>query len=121
MSVKCKPPLTPFLYRKTGVFRGILVFLFLIRNMHCGCSLDPPRRGGSNVHPRCVFWQKFERYRFFFFCFNLYSRKESLYITWECLRYELKLKVCVFIFSKEVNKSELLFVFFHFVFCNFSL
>ena len=66
MSVKCKPPLTPFLYRKTGVFRGILVFLFLIRNMHCGCSLDPPRRGGSNVHPRCVFWQKFERYRFFF-------------------------------------------------------
>ena len=27
MSVKCIPPLTPLLYRKTGVCRGIAIFL----------------------------------------------------------------------------------------------
>ena len=27
MSVKCIPPHTPLLFRKTGVYRGILIFL----------------------------------------------------------------------------------------------
>ena len=29
-SVKCIPPYTPLLYRKTGVYRGIHFFLFLL-------------------------------------------------------------------------------------------
>ena len=26
-------------------------FLFLLQNINCGYSLEPPRRGGSNVYP----------------------------------------------------------------------
>ena len=56
MSVKCIPPYTPLLYRKTGVRRGIPNFLFFfIQNIHCGYSLEPPRQGGSNVYPQCMF------------------------------------------------------------------
>ena len=49
-------PLYPFLYSKTGVYRGIQFFLFLIQNIHCGYPIEPPRQGGSNVYPQCVFW-----------------------------------------------------------------
>ena len=30
-------------------------FLFLLQNIDCGYSLEPPRRGGSNVCPRSMF------------------------------------------------------------------
>ena len=25
--------------------------------MHCGYTLEPPRRGGSNEYPQCMFWK----------------------------------------------------------------
>ena len=37
---------TPLLYSKTGVYRFTLIFLFLLKNIDCGYSLEPPRRGG---------------------------------------------------------------------------
>ena len=38
-------PLTQFLYSKTGVYNGYsLFFLFLLKNIDCGYSLEPPRR-----------------------------------------------------------------------------
>ena len=40
MFVKCIPPNTPLLYSKSGVHRGIPIFL----NIDCGYSLKPPRR-----------------------------------------------------------------------------
>ena len=55
---------------KTGVCRGILTyfsytllryagvylfFLLLLQNIDCGYSLEPPRRGGSNVYPQSMF------------------------------------------------------------------
>ena len=48
MSVKCIPPYTPLLYSKTGVCRGTepFFFLFLLQNIDCGYSLEPPH---SNV------------------------------------------------------------------------
>ena len=49
LSMKCIPPRI-VLYSKTRVYRGIPI-LFLIQNMHCGYSLEPSRRGGSNVYP----------------------------------------------------------------------
>ena len=49
MSVKGIHPHTQLLYSKTGVCRGIPIFLFLILNIDCGYSLEPARRGGSNV------------------------------------------------------------------------
>ena len=44
-----------FLYSKTGVYRGIPIFLFLLQNIDCVYSLEPPRRGGSNVYPQSMF------------------------------------------------------------------
>ena len=45
MSVQFIPPYTPLLHSKTGVYRGIpFFFLFLLKNIDCGYSLEPPRR-----------------------------------------------------------------------------
>ena len=39
-----KTPYTPRLYSKTEVCSGIPIFLFLLQNIYCGNSLEPPRR-----------------------------------------------------------------------------
>ena len=44
MSVKCVPPQTPLLYSKTGVCRGIPIFLILLQNIDYGYSLEPPEK-----------------------------------------------------------------------------
>ena len=49
MFVKYIPPYTPLLYSKTGVCRGIPFFYFLLQNIDCVYSLEPPHRGGSNL------------------------------------------------------------------------
>ena len=55
MSVKSVPPCrTPLLYSKTGVCRGIPIFLIFAQNIDCGYSLEPPQQGGSNVYPQSV-------------------------------------------------------------------
>ena len=38
----------------TGVY--IIFFLFLLKNIDCGYSLEPPHRGGSNEYPQSMFW-----------------------------------------------------------------
>ena len=43
---------------KLGFEVVYLIFLFLIQNIHCGYSLEPPRRGGSKEHPQCMFCAK---------------------------------------------------------------
>ena len=49
-------PLEPHFYIVKLGFAGVyLSFLLLIQNIHCGYSLEPPRRGGSNVYPQCMF------------------------------------------------------------------
>ena len=40
---------------KTGVYRGIHVFLICAYNIDCGYSLESPRRGGSNEYPKFMF------------------------------------------------------------------
>ena len=43
-------PLEPNFYiAKLGHAWVYLFFLFLLQNIDCGYSLEPPRRGGSNV------------------------------------------------------------------------
>ena len=47
-------PLKPHFYIvKLGYAGGYLFFLFLLQNIDCGYSLEPPRRGGSNTHNLC--------------------------------------------------------------------
>ena len=66
-------PLNPILYRKTGVCRGILIFLFLLQNIGCGYSLELPRQGGSNVYTQSMFSAKIRKISKFF------SRKFSIF------------------------------------------
>ena len=42
MSVSFIPPRTPPLYSETGVYKGIHFFFFLLFNIDCGYSLEPP-------------------------------------------------------------------------------
>ena len=52
-------PLKPHFYIvKLGFARVYLFFLFLLQNIDCGYSLEPSRRGGSNVYPQSMFWAK---------------------------------------------------------------
>ena len=49
-------PLKPHFYIEKLGFVGVyLFFLFLLQNIDCGYSLEPPRRGGSNVYPQSMF------------------------------------------------------------------
>ena len=45
-------PLKPHFYIVKLGFTGVyIIFLFLLKNIDCGYSLEPPRRGGSNEYP----------------------------------------------------------------------
>ena len=49
-------PLEPHFYiAKLGYAGVYLFFLFLLQNIDCGYSLEPPRRGGSNMYPKSMF------------------------------------------------------------------
>ena len=52
-------PLKPHFYivklRSTGVY---IIFLFLLKNIDCGYSLEPPSQGGSNEYTQSMFWAK---------------------------------------------------------------
>ena len=49
-------PLEPHFYIATLGYAGVyLFFLFLLQNIDCGYSLEPPHRGGSNVYPQSMF------------------------------------------------------------------
>ena len=49
-------PLEPHFYIAKWGYAGVyLFFLFLLQNIDCGYSLEPPRRGGSNVYPQSMF------------------------------------------------------------------
>ena len=34
----------------------LIFFLCLLKNIDCGYSLEPPRRGSSNEYPQSMFW-----------------------------------------------------------------
>ena len=49
-------PLTPHFYLVKLGFTGVyIIFLFLLLNIDCGYSLEPPQLGGSNVYPQSMF------------------------------------------------------------------
>ena len=49
-------PFKPHFYIVKVGYAGVyLFFLFLLQNIDCGYSLEPPRRGGSNVYPQSMF------------------------------------------------------------------
>ena len=49
-------PLKPHFYTAKLGFTGVYIFfLFLLKNIDCGYSLEPPRRGGSNEYLQSMF------------------------------------------------------------------
>ena len=45
-------PLKPHFYIVQLGYTGVdITFLFLLKNIDCGYSLEPPYRGGSNEYP----------------------------------------------------------------------
>ena len=40
---------------KTFQIKILIFFIFLLKNIDCGYSLEPPRRGGSNEYPQSMF------------------------------------------------------------------
>ena len=49
-------PLKPHFYMEKLGYAGVyLFFLFLLQNIDCGYSLEPIRRGGSNLYPQSMF------------------------------------------------------------------
>ena len=59
-------PLKPHFYIVKLGFTGVcIIFLFLLKNIDCGYSLEPPRRGGSNEYHSLCFEQKYEKYQNF--------------------------------------------------------
>ena len=49
-------PLEPHFYIAKLGYAGVYLFsLFLLQNIDCGYSLEPPQRGGSNVYPQSMF------------------------------------------------------------------
>ena len=50
-------PLKPHFYIVKLVFTGVyIIFLFLLKNIDFGYSLEPHHRGGSNEYPQSMFW-----------------------------------------------------------------
>ena len=61
-------PLNPtFIYKNWGLQGDTLFFLFLLKNIDCGYSLEPPRRGGSNDCPQSMFWAEIRKISNFVF------------------------------------------------------
>ena len=55
-------PLKPHFYIvKLGLQGYTLFFLFLLENIDCGYSLEPPRPGGTNEYHNLCFEQKCEK------------------------------------------------------------
>ena len=49
-------PLKPKFYLVKPGFKGIyIIFLILLKNIACGYSLEPPRRGDSNKYQQSMF------------------------------------------------------------------
>ena len=67
-------PFKPHFYIVKLGFTGVyIIFLIFLKNIDCGYSLEPPRRGGSNEYPQSMFWEEiwniseFFIWKFFFF------------------------------------------------------
>ena len=59
-------PREPHFYIVKMGYAGVyLFFLLLLQNIDCGYSLEPPRRGDSNVYPHSMFGEKDRKISFF--------------------------------------------------------
>ena len=64
-----------------GLQRYTLFFLFLLINIDCGYSIEPPRRGGSNEYPQSMFGAEIWKISVFHLkIFSILEVKFSVYL-----------------------------------------
>ena len=74
-------PLQPHFYIVKLGFTGVyIIFLISAQNIDCGYSLEPPRRGGSNVYPQSMFWAVIWKISVFYLNIFRFWRWNFLYI-----------------------------------------
>ena len=62
-------PLKPhFCIVKLGLTGVYIIFLISAKNIDCGYSLEPPRRGGSKGYPQSIFWAEIWKISEFYIC-----------------------------------------------------
>ena len=69
------------------------MYLFLLKNIDCGYSLEPPRRGGSNVYPQSMFWAEIWRiseflseiFQFLKVNFSIYLNRHLFVMDYVCM------------------------------------
>ena len=73
-------PFKPHFYIVKLGFTGVYnIFHISAQNIDCGCSLEPPRRGGSNEYPQSMFWAKvWIISEFYLKCFSFFEVKFSI-------------------------------------------
>ena len=71
-------PLYPTFIAKLGYSGVHLFFLFLLQNIDCGYSLEPPRRGGSNIVPTINVLSK--NIKTFLINFSIFTDEKNLCI-----------------------------------------
>ena len=59
-------------------FTRVYIFLFLLENIDCVYSLEPPRQGDSNENPQSMFWAEIWKISVFIWNFSVY-RSEIFY------------------------------------------
>ena len=64
--MKCISAEPHFYIEKLGYAGVNLFFLFLLQNIDCGYSLEPPQRGGSNLYPQSMVGAKIRKISSFF-------------------------------------------------------
>ena len=76
-------PLKPHFYIVKLGFTGVYIIflisaqkhrLWVLKNIDCGYSLEPPRRGGSNEYQQSMFWaEMWKKYQFFIWKFSVFG------------------------------------------------
>ena len=102
------PPLKPHFYIvKLGFTGYTLFFLFLLKNIDCGYSLEPPRWGGSNEYLHSIFWAEIWKISNFFLSeyFQFLEVKISIYLNRRVFVMPPKFIIC---FREDICKHSVI-------------
>ena len=92
-------PLKPHFYIVKLGFTGVdIIFLFLLKNIDCGYSSEPPRWGGSNEYPQYVLSRNMKNIRIFIW-------KLSVFLV---VKFSIYLNRRVFVMNYQINPGSLI-------------